>query len=305
MLRPIAFCLLCGAVCVESSVVFAEPPGEKLVYRTIQGGDLHVYVSKPDAWKPTDRRPAVVFFHGGGWTGGAPGQFTEHAQYFASRGLVCFQVEYRLLDKSAKEPPESCTQDAVAALRWVRSRAKKFGIDPRRIASAGGSAGGHLAAYLGCVDVAASANSAADAADQVSAKSDAMLLFNPVYDNGPGGWGTARVGARYPEFSPLHNLSADDPPSIVFLGSKDKLIPVATAEQFRDRCQQLGIESELHVYEGQPHGFFNANRSGGRYYYETVLAADEFLIRLDWLSGQPTLQKPELGATSPKASSGK
>ncbi len=267
--------------------VAAPPEGERFVYKTIGDRALSIYVTKPADWDQGDARPAIVFFHGGGWVGGSPGQFTEHSKYFASRGVVCFQVKYRLLDKSNKEPPVTCTQDAKSAMRWVRARSEQFGIDPDRIASAGGSAGGHLAAFVGTVD----GGDGVEDDIQVSAKSNAMLLFNPVYNNGPGEWGTARVGERYKEFSPAHNLTKDDPPSIVFLGSNDKLIPVATAEKFRDDAKALGIQSELHVYEGQAHGFFNHGRDNNKWYVETVTAADRFLSELGWIEGPPTLEK--------------
>jgi dienelactone hydrolase len=117
-----------------------------------------------------------------------------------------------------------------------------------------------------------------------------MLLFNPVYNNGPGGWGTARVGDRFAEFSPAHNLSKDDPPSVVFLGDRDKLIPVSTAEKFRDDSRALGINSDLHVYEGQPHGFFNHGRDDNKWYLKTVVATDRFLSKLGWISGDPELK---------------
>jgi acetyl esterase/lipase len=114
--------------------------------------ELKLYVTKPKDWKASDNRPAIVFFHGGGWVGGAPGQFTEHSKYFASRGLVCVQAQYRLLDKKKNDPPIICINDAKSAMRWVRSRADELGIDPNRIASGGGSAGGHLAAFVGLAE---------------------------------------------------------------------------------------------------------------------------------------------------------
>ena len=267
----------------------AKPVGEPHVYKTVDGRELKIYVTKPADWKATDTRPAIVFYHGGGWVGGSPGQFTEHSKYLASRGMVCFQVEYRLLDRKAKDPPTNCCHDAKSAMRWVRARAKEFGIDPKRIASGGGSAGGHLAAFVGMVEGTDNPDDDLD----VCPKSNAMVLFNPVFDNGPDGWGTARVGDRYKEFSPFHNVTADDPPAIVFLGSADKLIPVQTAYDFQKAMKKVGVDCEVMIFEGKPHGFFNYGKYDNQPYYETVLAADKFLAKLGWLEGEPTLEKPE------------
>ena len=119
-----------------------------------------------------------------------------------------------------------------------------------------------------------------------------MLLFNPVYDNAPGEWGNKRVGDRYAVYSPAHNLTEDDPPSIVFLGSDDKLIPVKTAERFRDASLAVKVESELHIYEGEGHGFFNPGRGKTNAYPKTIIAADRFLKKLGWLDGEPTMEAP-------------
>ncbi|MCX7017024.1 MAG: alpha/beta hydrolase [Candidatus Sumerlaeota bacterium] len=265
-----------------------KPVGNEFTYKTVEGRALKLYVVDPDDHEPTDTCPCIVFFHGGGWVGGSPSQFNEHALYLASRGMVAVLVEYRLLDRASKEPPLVCVEDAKSAMRWVRSRADELGIDPDRIASSGGSAGGHLAAFVGM------AEGLDDPQDDlsVSPKSNAMILFNPVFDNGPGGWGTARVGDRYKEFSPFHNVSSDDPPAIVFLGSQDKLIPVKTLESFKEQMEKAGARCETRIYEGQPHGFFNTKNAGGKYYYETLKAADEFLTSLGWLTGPPTLKEP-------------
>ncbi|WP_419193662.1 alpha/beta hydrolase [Kolteria novifilia] len=261
---------------MATTALAAKPVGTPHVYKTVDGRELKLYVTRPKDWKEGDERPAIVFFHGGGWVGGAPGQFTEHSKHLADRGMVAVQVEYRLLDRKSKEPPTICVEDALAAFRWVRDHAKELGIDPDRIASAGGSAGGHLAAYLGTVDQPTKDG-------QTSAKPNAMVLFNPVYDNGPDGWSYKRTGERYREFSPIHNISSDDPPSIVFLGSKDNLIPVATAESFQKQMKDAGVRSELRVYEGQPHGFFNVGRDNGKWYKKTLGETDGFLTSLGWL----------------------
>ena len=280
--------ILAAIVSLQQSAFAAKPVGKEYVYKTVGDRELRLYVTKPDGWKSSDQRPAIVFFHGGGWVGGSPGQFTEHSKYLASRGMVCFQVEYRLLDKKSSDPPTNCCHDAKSAMRWVRSRAKEFGIDPDRIASGGGSAGGHLAAFVGTVD------GTDDPQDdlKVSAQSNAMCLFNPVYDNGPGAWGTNRVGDRFKEFSPFHNVTKDDPPAIVFLGSKDALVPVKTAYDFQAKQKAVGQKSEVLIFEGMPHGFFNHGKYKNKPYYETVVAMDRFLTSLGWLDGEPTLPRP-------------
>lgn len=276
------------ATVAMSAEATPQPLGEPRVYKKVGDRELRLFIGRPDDWQAGDRRPAIVFFHGGGWVNGSPNQFNEHSAYFASRGLVCIQVEYRLIKNEA---PLVCIQDARSAMRWVRSHAAELGIDPMRIASAGGSAGGHLAAHVGMVDVLDDPKDAL----AVSAKSNAMLLFNPVLDNGPGQFGATKVGDRYPEFSPAHNISHDDPPAILFLGSEDKLIPVSVLETFTTRMKASGVPCFLHVYAGQGHGFFNVKNP--KYYRLTVIEADRFLASLGWLKGAPTLQPlPETAA---------
>ena len=266
--------------------------GDARTYKNVGTRELKVFIVKPDGWKAVDARPAMVFFHGGGWVGGAPSQFNDQALYLATRGMVCVQVEYRLL-KGVKGPPEECVRDAKSAMRWVRSHAGELGIDPQRIGAAGGSAGGHLAAFVGMVD---GQDDPQDDA-KVSPKANALVLFNPVFDNGPDdGWGQARVGDRYQEFSPAHNISADDPPAIVFLGTQDKLIPVRVVERFQAGLKAVGVRCETVFYPDQPHGFFN----GDPWKTKTLLEADRFLASLGWLHGPATLKEPD--AANPRSS---
>lgn len=264
----------------------AKLVGEMFVYKKVNGREMKLYVSKPPNWKSTDQRPAIVFFHGGGWVGGAPSLFNGHCQYFASRGLVCATVEYRLIGRGTNETPLVCIQDAKSAMRWMRSHTKELGIDPARIASAGGSAGGHLAAFCGLVE------GKDDPQDNfsISPKPNAMILFNPVFNNGPGQYAYARVGERYKEFSPAHNITSHAPPAVVFLGTQDHLIPVETAKDFQTQMKKAGAKCDLHLYEGQKHGFYGTGNP--KYYFETVTEADKFLAGLGWLKGPPTFKMP-------------
>jgi acetyl esterase len=287
----LAGALLVGAVVALASRAWAVDQVDTQTYKKVGDRELKVHIQKPADAKPGDSRPAIVFFHGGGWVSGLPKQFDEQCKYLITRGIVCIQPAYRLLNREdAKQPPDICIQDAKSAMRWVRSHAKELGIDPNRVAAGGGSAGGHLAAFVGLAD------GIDDPQDDktVSAKANALVLFNPVFDNGAeGGWGTARVGDRVKELSPAHNISSDDPPTVIFIGRNDRLIPTATVERFTANMKQASVRCDLHIYDGQGHGFFNSNPLQTI----TLVEADKFLTSLGYLRGEPTIEAPPLPAT--------
>ena len=252
------------------------------VYKKASGDDLWIYRFDPKGHDAqNDQRPAVVFFFGGGWNGGSVTQFEQHSKYLAARGMVAFVADYRVKTRQ-KTGPDACVADGKSAVRWIRRNAKRLGIDPNRIAAGGGSAGGHVAATTGICD---GLDDAAEKDSTVSSKADALLLFNPVYDNGPKGYGHDRAKKWFPDISPAHNISKDDPPTIVFLGAEDSLIPVATGKKFDADLKAAGVKSELWLYEGQPHGFFNERKSQ-KSFLDTVLKMDAFLVSLGWLEGQ-------------------
>ncbi len=254
---------------------------EAEVYKQASGDKLWIYRFDPtnhDAAK--DKRPAVVFFFGGGWNGGTVTQFEQHAKYLASRGMVAFVADYRVKSRQ-QTAPNACVADGKSAIRWVRANAERLGIDTDRIAGGGGSAGGHVAAATGMCD---ELDDPAESDSEVSSKANALLLFNPVYDNGPNGYGHDRAKQWFPAISPAHNITEDDPPTITFLGSKDALVPVATAKKFDADLRAVGVKSEVWIYEGQPHGFFNESKSQESF-LDTVLKMDAFLVSLGWLNG--------------------
>ncbi|MEO0414694.1 MAG: alpha/beta hydrolase [Verrucomicrobiota bacterium] len=279
MIRSLILTLTMGL----SSLSFAQEPAKRSteVYKTASDFDLKIHrFDPPNHSSKKASAPAVVFFFGGGWNGGSTEQFAPHAEYLASRGMVTFLADYRVNSRQ-KTTPRECVEDGKSAVRWIRKNAKRFGVDPDRIAAGGGSAGGHVAAATGICD-----GFNLDSEDlSISSKPNALLLFNPVYDNGPKGYGHGRVSEWFPAISPAHNITKDDPPTITFLGSKDKLIPVSTAEKFDADLKALGIKSEAHIYDGQPHGFFNLKKHKPSF-IDTILKTDAFLVSLGYLSGQ-------------------
>lgn len=256
---------------------------EKVVYKTIDTLELTLEIYRPKIPNKSGKFPAMVFFFGGGWTGGTTAQFEPHAKYFSERGIVCFLAEYRVSSRNQTSPFESL-MDAKSAIRFIRNHADDFQIDPDQIIASGGSAGGHLAAATALID---GYNDPTDDVS-ISCKPAALVLFNPVIDNGPGGYAFERIGKSYPDFSPLHNIRQGAPPTVIFQGTKDNLIPVETMKYYQTVMQKVGSHCELFLYKGQPHGFFNYRNFG--FYKKTVGQADEFLQSLGYLEETPRVE---------------
>ena len=249
---------------------------EQILYKQIDTTQLFMEIYHPEVVDTTIKSPAMVFYFGGGWNGGSIDQFKPHAKYFSKRGVVCFLVDYRVKKRQQTTPFESL-KDAKSAIRYIREHANKFNIDTSKIIAAGGSAGGHLAAATALID-----DYNEDSDDMsISCIPNALVLFNPVIDNGPGGYGYDRIGDAYKSFSPLHNIKSGAPPTILFLGTNDHLIPVETVKYYQTVMRKVESRCELHLYEGQTHGFFNYKNL--EYYKKTISESDTFLQSLGYV----------------------
>lgn len=255
---------------------------KRVNYKTIGSTTLYMDVYSPSNVEVNKTNPAIVFFFGGGWTSRNFDQFKPHAEYFSQRGLVCFVVDYRTKNVNGTTPFEAL-KDAKSAMRYIRSHAEDFGINPDSIVASGGSAGGHLAAACAFVE---KYNETSDDLS-VSCKPQALVLFNPVIDNGPEGYGYSTIKEAYVDFSPLHNVSAPAPPNLFMIGTSDDLIPLATVVKYRNAIQNAGARCDVILFQGQEHGFFNYNNTDN--YKKTVFDADTFLISLGYLKGEPNI----------------
>ena len=281
--------------CITAATQDRTDPTRSVVYKTIGDVELKMYLFEPAGREAGDRRPAIVFFHGGGWRGGHPKQFFPQAAYLASRGMVAMSAEYRLTAKHGTTPVE-CVKDAKSAIRWARAHARELGIDTERIAAGGGSAGGHLAAATGTLE--GFVEKGEDAS--IRARPDAMALFNPaaVLATVEGRYEISRefaarlrdrMGTDPKRLSPAHHVRKGVPPTVIFHGTADTTVPFKTAEVFRDLVKEAGTRCDLVAAKGAGHGYFNR----GRHYLETTRELDRFLVSLGWLEGEPTLKSPE------------
>ena len=221
-------------------------------------------------------------FHGGGWSSGSRAQFRYLCHYFASRGIVSATASYRLANKKDKNagagsPKRVCITDAKSAIRWYKQNAGKLGIDPKRIITGGGSAGGHICLLATTNPGLNDPNDPAGYDASVAA----YLLLNPAL---------SKSDAKDPEIDLLKHFTADFPPAIVFFGSDDKWLK--GWDPAYKKMKQLGVKNmDSWVAKGQGHSFFNDQPWADI----TIKACDEFLIKHGFLEGSPTLKDPESG----------
>lgn len=259
---------------------FAYPPefeGARVVtYR--ETGDTKLRLWMFGEKDPAASKPAIVFFFGGGWNSGSPAQFERHARHFAERGMIAITADYRVRSRHGT-PASACVEDGKAAVAWIRQHAARLGIDPARIAAAGGSAGGHVAAATATLEGFGS-----------DERPNALVLFNPALalaDIGEwkaSGFGVRaareRLGTEPVALSPAHHIGAHTPATLILHGTADTTVPIASAEAFATAMEKAGRPCTLVRYEGAGHGFFNRDAN----FTETLAEADRFLVGLGWLA---------------------
>ncbi len=239
------------------------------IYKQVDTLDIKMDIYYPGNFNKSEKYPTIVFFFGGGWVTRSWNQFKPFALHCIDKGMVAVIVDYRVTKINDSTPFESL-KDAKSAFRYLRENASELNIDPNLIVGSGGSAGGHLAA-------ASYTNETINAESDdlsVSAKPNALILFNPVVDNSKDGYGYERIGERYHEFSPLFNIHKGFPQTIFFLGTKDHLIPVSTGEKFKQKVDSVGSHCDLFLYENEDHGFFNK-----KIYHDDIFSKMDAFLR--------------------------
>jgi acetyl esterase/lipase len=243
------------------------------VYKTIDGVQLDAYIYKPPDFKEGDRRPAVAFFHGGGWECGKPEWGQLQCEHFSSMGLVAFSFEYRLSTQHDVTPIESL-KDTKSAIRWIRKNAEELGVDPEKIIGSGYSAGGHLVMCTAMVEGYEEIHEN----QSISSAVNAMLLWVTPAIVYPGWFvNLLRGKAKLSEFNPIDLIKPGLPPAIFFQGTVDDTVPHKSVESYVKKARAMGNRCDLELYEGQTHLNWSENSN------DVLRKMDAFLVSLGYL----------------------
>lgn len=238
-------------------------------YRETDSAPLHAHFFFPADFRQGDRRPLIVFFHGGFWDTPMRTQFAPHCNQLACRGAIAVAAETRLASTHSTGPLEAL-DDARALLSWINTHAETLGIDPARMVAAGAAGGAWLALATAMLPVT-------DDTPQLPPL--ALVLFSPLVDTTP----RSDCADRFPDpkiaklHSPNKLVRKKLPPSILFHGRADRLIPFDSVSKFARTMQRKRNQCELIDFEKADHSFFNYNVSQ-QIFELTMGAADRFLV---------------------------
>lgn len=241
-------------------------------YRVADGQSLKLNVAHPK--EGTGALPCIVWIHGGGWSGGSRDSFQAAMEASARAGFSSATLSYRLTDANpskpaTKNPFPAQIHDCKAAIRWLKSNAAKYRIDPDHMGVIGASAGGHLSLLVGLSDADDGLEETTDGKAPSSRVQAVVNICGPTdlvrqHEEVPGikflieglcGGTPSSVPDQYKAASPVTYLSKDDPPILTFHGTDDNIVLVAQAKLLDEKCTAAGLDHTLVLFEKQGHGF--------------------------------------------------
>ena len=253
-----------AAPAVPDTVVWEEG----IEYSAPGGESLKLNLARPKSGEGPF--PAVICIHGGGFRAGSREGYDQLAVRLAERGFVAATISYRL---APKHPFPAAVHDTKAAVRWLRANAARLGVDPSRIGVTGGSAGGHLAQFLGVTARVprfegegghAAESSAVACVVNVYGPSDFTKSYGKSVDAHEvlplwfgGNLDTHR--SLHIQGSPLSWVTPDAAPTLCIHGTEDAYVAHEQAEWLIDKLKSATVEAELLSLPGAGHGFKGAD----------------------------------------------
>ncbi|MBN1256085.1 MAG: alpha/beta hydrolase [Planctomycetes bacterium] len=240
--------MLPKGVTQKQKVQYGEVDGFKLM------ADLYYCDEKPD-----QKRPALIFSHGGGWYHRNKLSAERQAAYLALKhNVFVVTIFYRLGDEA---PFPAALEDLKCSIRWVRSLADKYSIDTDKIALMGNSAGSHLSALAAATNGVAKYEGTGGY-DEFSSDVNLAILDCAPFDLREKksealedylGGTLEEVPENYAEASPLCHAHKEMPPILMIHGDLDEICPHAGAVAMKAKLDELGVPCELMTVKGRPH----------------------------------------------------
>ena len=203
------------------------------------------------------RRPGVLFIHGGGFTGGDKAEYRSASVSadLARAGYVVVSCNYVLGPKDKPGVWPRNIADCREAVRWMRANADALGLDPDRIAVAGGSAGGYLALMVGLSDD--KTGPGGDPQAKHSAKVAAVVDFYGVVNFSKHGKGDVPgvAAAEQAAYLPENQCDAQDPAVLILHGTADTTVDIAQSDAMAKALRVAKVSHEYVVVQGAPHTF--------------------------------------------------
>lgn len=231
-----------------------------VTYASGGGADRKLDIYRPEG---ASRRTAILFFHGGGWRGGAREMMRPIAREMAALGYVGLPVTYRLLGDA---PFPAQIADVRTAIRWARTHAHDLDIDPDRILLWGSSAGAHLS-LLAAGAPNERAFDEGDASANVSAAVAGVIAVHPPVEfhigtqtsrhttSGAALLGETASADAARAASPLTYASVDFPPTLLLHGTSDRMVNHAASETMFAALRAAKAPVDLRLFHGHTHGF--------------------------------------------------
>ena len=228
-----------------------------IVYKQVDSTLLQLDIYKLKSLKKA--APVLIFIHGGAWAKGERSDYLPYLLDYAQKGYVTVTVSYRL---SGVAPFPAAVQDVQCAVGWIRAHASEYMINPEKIALIGGSAGGHLAMMVAYDD---NNELGTECADSPGGKVQAIVtLYGPTdlsteYARNRDeihyflGKSYQEASFLYRAASPRTYISSDDPPTLIFHGTIDALVPVSQSDSLHLWLDQAGVPNDYHRLKGWPH----------------------------------------------------
>ncbi|MBX2848538.1 MAG: alpha/beta hydrolase [Acidiferrobacterales bacterium] len=251
----ILFISILSGIAVAQMGPSAEPtsdlePSSIQTYKTVNDRDLKLHIFYPENHEFSNKQPALLYFHGGGFRRGSPIQGYEMSEVFNPKGVVLISVEYRMMEQV--KTIDNIIADAKSSVRFVRTHAHHLGIDPKRIVAVGHSAGGYLAYAAGAIDKF----------DEAGENLEISSLANAMV---PWSMGAERSADRMTEimpegttiddFQPATYVKASMASSLFITGSADQGVPLEPLQALQENISSKGNTSSVHVVDGAEHGF--------------------------------------------------